>query len=571
MPLLFIIFSFSLLRASPATREWALYFYVAADNSLSEGADSLIEAVKKAGYNDSVSVIIEVDRAYPSQDTLGFIYYMDSTGLKIIRNLGEINTGDPLELNRFLRIASTLCPAKKTGLVLYGHASGWERKKFGSDWSSSDAILPWRGDWHRAFGTFKFNFILFDACLENNIENIYELRNNTRYILGSETLVPASAFDYDSVLLVFYRNYTLNTVDILNNIANQYIDRFSREDYPVSISLIDMSKMDSFIVSIKRNIESISRGQITRARQDCQGIGIFNPYVNPNNSSLIDVFDFLSKISLNFAYNPVVFNYYTHHFRTLGGLSVYFPEEVSDFYAKLLEYDKLEFAIDTKWPVLISGYFADNLYALCSIGTWEKDNVLYMRQETLSLPSALGLIVVDSSSSINPIDFNRHADTVKFKCSSGMIEVVFTASSPGIISIRALQCGYTTNILVGPADSGLEFVLPCADSISVTMDSGISVTAIKDCGAYATPLPVYYQSTVYMQKGNMYYPCILGKDGIVVGRGPFKGKYTYDNNFVLKMPSRAFDILGRKIKGAFRTPAHSIVFSGHKKYIFVKN
>ena len=81
------------------------------------------------------------------------------------------------------------------------HGSGWTPKAEvksigGNDVTKSEMNIP---DLAAAI-PFPLEFILFDACLMNNIEVVYELKDVTNYIIAATLQIHSSIFCYDIIL-----------------------------------------------------------------------------------------------------------------------------------------------------------------------------------------------------------------------------------------------------------------------------------------------------------------------------------------------------------------------------------
>lgn len=97
----------------------------------------------------------------------------------------------------------------------------------------------------------KMEYILFDACFMANVESAYELRNNTKYIVGSVCEIMGSGFPYTTVLPCMLTNR--GTGYDLDGVCRAF-NRFYNDNYGYSgsISLIDCSQLDALAAEMKR-------------------------------------------------------------------------------------------------------------------------------------------------------------------------------------------------------------------------------------------------------------------------------------------------------------------------------
>ena len=97
----------------------------------------------------------------------------------------------------------------------------------------------------------KFDYILFDACFMANVESAYELRNNTKYIVGSVCEIMGSGFPYTTVLphMLVNNGKGYNLDGVCRTYNNYYNDNYG---YSGSISVIDCSQLDALAAEMKR-------------------------------------------------------------------------------------------------------------------------------------------------------------------------------------------------------------------------------------------------------------------------------------------------------------------------------
>ena len=120
---------------------------------------------------------------------------------------------------RFAQVLSdvrTVAPAREYGLILWSHSNGWaetksgnisnisnrQPKNFGDDYGASMPI----DSLSMAIPDNMFNFIWTDACYMGSIEIAYELRNDTKYFIGSPTEILSYGMPYDQNIPCFFEN-----------------------------------------------------------------------------------------------------------------------------------------------------------------------------------------------------------------------------------------------------------------------------------------------------------------------------------------------------------------------------
>lgn len=186
-------------------------------------------------------------------------------------------------LSHILKDIMRLAPADSYSLIIGSHGTGWVPIDGQMDGAVQSATL----DAHTAPATYwqrtgeemtrylgedtnpqnafdiptlsqaitktgvKMEYILFDACFMANVESAYELRNNTKYIVGSVCEIMGSGFPYTTVLPCMLTNRgTGYDLDGVCRAFNTFYD--DNYGYSGSISLIDCSQLEALAAEMKR-------------------------------------------------------------------------------------------------------------------------------------------------------------------------------------------------------------------------------------------------------------------------------------------------------------------------------
>lgn len=97
----------------------------------------------------------------------------------------------------------------------------------------------------------KMEYILFDACFMGNVESIYDLRNNAKYIIGSPCEIMGAGFPYAKIMPELLKgNGATYDLDAVCRIFNE--DYAADPGYSGSIALIDCAQMDGLAQAMKR-------------------------------------------------------------------------------------------------------------------------------------------------------------------------------------------------------------------------------------------------------------------------------------------------------------------------------
>ena len=199
--------------------------YMAGKNDLKDIVPSDLNEMKLGSrqLSDNDNLLVFVCR-YENNETpwLGRIKngeVIDSLCLSdmgITSSDGENRASDPVVMEGVMRYAFSHYPAtgNNYGLVLWGHGSGWlmmdevkprRSRAFGVDWGNSQDFH--NGRWIN-ISTLKgilddmphLKFIMGDCCNLMCLENLYELRDNCDYIIGSPAEIPGQGAPYDQIV-----------------------------------------------------------------------------------------------------------------------------------------------------------------------------------------------------------------------------------------------------------------------------------------------------------------------------------------------------------------------------------
>lgn len=206
---------------------WTFMVYIAADNNLSRYALGDIEEMEQVGSSEEVNIVALVDRATgdPGWSTarIALIRHAPESGAQSLNesgsfeDVGELNTGDPETLYKFIKVASEACPARRYALILWSHGSGWRSTQTSrggnrggighlpptpgmryvcSDWNSDQHIYMRQVREALEKAGISFELVAFDACLMGMVEVAYEIKDRANYIIASEQSIEGTGFNY---------------------------------------------------------------------------------------------------------------------------------------------------------------------------------------------------------------------------------------------------------------------------------------------------------------------------------------------------------------------------------------
>lgn len=197
-----------------------------------------------------------------------------------VEQFEQIDRNDPAFITEIVGKMKSYFPAAEYGLAFGGHGTGWlpigcvlTRARIAS--AAGWPVTRYYGELGSQFeveeiagslaatGT-TFDYLCFDDCFMSNIETLYTLRKNARYIIASPCEVMGEGFPYQYVIpAVFHTSAPL--ADRLQTLCKSYHNYYLNEyntDYPSGcIALTDCGRLDA--------LAGVSRQLFATASETC--------------------------------------------------------------------------------------------------------------------------------------------------------------------------------------------------------------------------------------------------------------------------------------------------------------
>ena len=369
---------------APPVATWTILVYLDADNDLNDaGNEDLFEEMQTIGSSYNVNIIVQIDNIETNDPPTARRYYVQQGDCILLEDLGEIDMGDPQTLADFGIWGITNYPANYYMLIIWDHGNGWyKQSKRGPikgccfDSSSRNIIDVANGELATALSQIydalgrKLDILGFDACLMGMIEVMYECKDYTEIMIGSEHIIPGDGWPYDDWLdaLVNINNGNMAPDELATQIVESYCASYnggSQGTASVTLSAIDLgypftflvNKVDAFANALISNWDDYET-EIQAARETVQD------FSNPNH---IDLYHFAQLIhqategdlqnaaqALIDCFDDVILaNCHTGYgLENAHGIAIYYPSD-PDFYDT--RYSQLKFANATSWDEFISG------------------------------------------------------------------------------------------------------------------------------------------------------------------------------------------------------------------------
>jgi len=211
------------------TKAWTALYYIDAD-SKSINADILeSKFINEVSSSEQLNVLILQDM----QNDPAFLYYIDEQHNKILlKDLGEVNMGEPQTLSDFISYGKEHYPAERYQLCIWGHANAWygvcPDETSGGDMLTSDEFQQ------ALSSTEGVDLLCFIGCCQmGSLEVVYELKDLCEVYIGSEDVGygPHWYGMIDEMCELLNNNIQMSTVEygeqivqLIGNNPNEYAD-----------------------------------------------------------------------------------------------------------------------------------------------------------------------------------------------------------------------------------------------------------------------------------------------------------------------------------------------------------
>lgn len=304
----------------PARR--TVIVYMVGENNLDPYMQNDINEMRQGRKQVAASenLVLYVDKL--SKTEMPFIAKINTDGNldTLYRYEQDFYSSDPDNMIDVIDRIYQMCPAKEDyGLVLWGHASGWlmedsvaTRRGYGIDTGnnelrtyfderSKESLL--KGKWlnipsmREAFKMLpmKWKFIMCDCCNMMNVEDGYELREVTDYLMGSPAEIPGYGAPYETIVPALF----LHTENFYQAVIDAYADAYPNR---VPLSVIKTSEMEALAEATRPLLSHINEYVNNESNLMERHVYYNNTYVDGKRKHIM--FDVREVVRKAFANEP---------------------------------------------------------------------------------------------------------------------------------------------------------------------------------------------------------------------------------------------------------------------------
>lgn len=244
------------------------------DNGVVGGASAdIAEILSVANQPSNVNILIETGGAKGWENSSideNYIqrFYVKNKKLNFVENAGsytsttnKANMGKSTTLESFLTWGINNYPADKYALVLWNHGGAvsgvcsdeynLDQYKMGDMLITSEVASALKNTFANTSAS-KLEWIGYDACIMNYLDNASVMADYCNYLIGSQELEEGDGWDYTAWLPTLYSSPTGTTATLLNKICKTFVDQYGTKQNYQCLSVLDLSKMSTFTTEFNK-------------------------------------------------------------------------------------------------------------------------------------------------------------------------------------------------------------------------------------------------------------------------------------------------------------------------------
>ena len=267
--------------------QWTVLTYLGADNNLEAGLVYDLDEMERGGGSDeTVRVLTLIDRAEGFDDSNGdwtdtrlYEVSADKTGdaamrypptidSRVLANLGETDTSNPLTLLEFLVWGMTTYPAEHYAVVINNHGGGWAGTVT-DDTTGANAILTLpelQSAFDRALaltGVPQFDLLINDACLMSSIEFFTMIQHDIGTVFSSPEIMNNPGFDMTLLINSLREDPAIPLVELGERMASKYMQDM-RLGFPgiepfMGVAVTDLSQFGKLVNALNDFSDLVDR------------------------------------------------------------------------------------------------------------------------------------------------------------------------------------------------------------------------------------------------------------------------------------------------------------------------
>jgi len=209
-----------------------------------------------------------------------------------------VNMANPATLESFIEKSLKIYPSKKTNLIISNHGNGIQGVAIegnrGDTVDTVDYLTP--REISIALTKYNFDLICFETCLTSNVELLYELRENTEFIVASQGNMYGTGYFYENIMPKLLSNPYMTA----EQYATEFIETYTHEYKQITLALVKTSSLGDLKNKVDELAKSIQE-EYTKNNElfHKEVIKTYKMTTSIDECNSIDLFDFCENILLN--------------------------------------------------------------------------------------------------------------------------------------------------------------------------------------------------------------------------------------------------------------------------------
>lgn len=171
--------------ASQPQKKWTILYYFDGKNNLAPMAEHSFNSLDQVGSDDNVNLVAQF--GMPKKNVLQGLIEKGG-GTAVFQDIGDRDMGSADNVKQFVEWGMKNYPAEHYALVMWDHGAGFEGSMVDEETNhiiTNNQLAKALEDAAKETGK-KLDVINWNACLMQQAETGYELRNAASYMVGSE-------------------------------------------------------------------------------------------------------------------------------------------------------------------------------------------------------------------------------------------------------------------------------------------------------------------------------------------------------------------------------------------------
>jgi hypothetical protein len=294
---------------------WTFLVYINGANDLEPFSGLNLNQMEQVGSTGDVNIVVQVkrianryDRNFPDwNDTEARRFYVtkDADAGRIrSQQLGDkfaADMGKPETLRAFVDWGVANYPADRLCLVIWNHGAGWRKVRTGGPLTRGVSYDDTTGSHIDTIalpnavalpGGRRWDVLAFDSSLMQMAEVAYEIRNQARFIVGSEESPPGEGYPYHRFLARLVADPDMDGRTFGGHIVDETIAAYGPNS-DITHSVLDASNLDAIAPALNALAGALLAAKDTYGQGIMQARELAENYSYPQNRDLIDFTELL--------------------------------------------------------------------------------------------------------------------------------------------------------------------------------------------------------------------------------------------------------------------------------------